>query len=357
MSHINTDDASSIVAAAVSGCSQKKLSLPSHLSTPPPIAWPTLFLACVSLAWYCHTHFRYWTGDLSYSYALVQWCVAAYLCFTPTHDATHSAVASSRAGKGVSKAINAITGRCCAIPLCAPFDAFRYLHLQHHKYTNVAGKDPDLWSSLPPSLVSLVDTTQHSSTAFFYFAQVIVVFVMPLKWVTQLHSYIVHYVRHRAERPLSEVVESYAMMAVQVFYPLISLALYGKESNAFWCYALPGYLAVGFLACSFDYLPHRPHSTTDIYQSTNVTALYASPSASHKNKTTVQRTSSYIASPLTWPMLYQNYHVIHHLYPWIPFYRYSAVWSELEDKLLGAGVSVVPLLPIGLPRTKVGGKS
>ncbi|CUG91797.1 delta(12)-fatty acid dehydrogenase, putative [Bodo saltans] len=340
------------VNSEVTGCNQKKLPLPAHLSTPPVIAWPTLLLALLSCSWYGYTHFRYfYSGGITYQSALAQWFVAAYLCFTPTHDATHDAVASSRAGKRLSKGINAAVGRCCALPLCAPFYAFRFLHLQHHKYTNVVGKDPDLWSSLPPSLNSLMEASaMNSSSLQFVLGHLVVMIVMPFKWVTQLYSYIFHYVRHRAERPTSEVIESYVMMLIQVFYPLISLGLYGRESHAFWCYALPGYLAIGLLACSFDYLPHRPHGTTDIYQGTNLTALF---STTTNNRTGSRRSTSYITSPLTWPMLYQNYHVIHHLYPWIPFYRYSTVWTALEEQLLDAGVPIVPLLPVGLPRSKV----
>lgn len=339
--------AQSLSPPSVYGCSQKKVPLPGQLSVPPTFAWPTLLLAAVGLGWYAATHARYYSGDVPYLSALLQWTVSAYLCFTPTHDAVHDAVASSRAGKRLGRAINSITGRLCALPLCAPFYAFRYLHLQHHKYTNVVGKDPDLWSSLSPSLHRFLERCASAGFIPSACAQLVVVGVMLLKWITQTFAYLAHYWRHRSERPRDEVCETFVMAAVQVLYPLVSLVLHGAQSWAFWCYALPGYLSICFLACTFDYIPHRPHGTTDIYRGTSVTALYAT------KPTKAGSAPYYITSPLTWPMLYQNYHIVHHLYPWVPFYRYSAVWKEMETQLVSEGVPIVPLLPLAIPSLSV----
>jgi ring-1,2-phenylacetyl-CoA epoxidase subunit PaaE len=32
--------------------------------------------------------------------------------------------------------------------------------------------------------------------------------------------------------------------------------------------------------------------------------------------------------------LYQNYHLVHHLHPAVPFYRYIAVWRRNEERYL-----------------------
>lgn len=37
---------------------------------------------------------------------------------------------------------------------------------------------------------------------------------------------------------------------------------------------------------------------------------------------------------LTPAMLYQNYHLVHHLHPIVPFYRYIAVWRRNEEEYL-----------------------
>jgi len=143
---------------------------------------------------------------------------------------------------------------------------------------------------------------------------------------------------------VAEVQETVLTTIISVGYPLISLVRFGSASYAFWCYALPGYVAIGFLAMMFDYIPHRPHGTTNIYQGTNLTALYRTTTTSdHGGQGTVMM--SYVTAPLSPLMLWQNYHVVHHLYPWIPFYRYAKVWTAMEKEMLAAGVPVVPLLP------------
>lgn len=38
-------------------------------------------------------------------------------------------------------------------------------------------------------------------------------------------------------------------------------------------------------------------------------------------------------SPL---MLYQNYHLVHHLHPTVPFYRYLQVWRRHESRYVDA---------------------
>jgi len=159
----------------VYGCSQEKLPISPELSQPPAHAWPTLCLAMFSVSMYIVTHIAYATGWLtSYPTAVVLWSISAYLSFTPMHDAAHGAIASSQSSYRVL--LNMLVGRVCGYTLCAPFVAFRYLHLQHHKYTNVPGKDPDLYSSLSPlamnsswlAMLVYADDLRHSSVVVHY---------------------------------------------------------------------------------------------------------------------------------------------------------------------------------------------
>ena len=52
---------------------------------------------------------------------------------------------------------------------------------------------------------------------------------------------------------------------------------------------------------------------------------------------------------LTPVLLYQNYHLVHHLYPLAPFYRYIRLWKMAEEYHL----SHQPLLmtPLGKEKT------
>lgn len=325
---------------------QEKIPFPRDAVPIVPVAYPTILLAFCALLTYGATHYLYHVDVIGYGVALGMWMVSAYVSFTPMHDASHASIATRSSGL---RWINDVVGHLCSLPLAAPYAAFRYLHLQHHKYTNIPGYDPDMWSS-------------QLSTDYPY--------LLPLHWWTQSHSYIVHYVRDgilRQKRPISEVVQVIAVLAVIYVYPYISLIMYGFESFAFWCYYFPGSLAIMFLAFVFDYIPHRPHGTTDVYKASLVTSLSGNTTTHNNNnnnnaddlqkcdenpQTNKQnKNGDELITPLTPILLYQNYHAMHHLYPWVPFYQYSPVWYALQDQFRSKGVRVRSLFPIFVDRT------
>ena len=60
--------------------------------------------------------------------------------------------------------------------------------------------------------------------------------------------------------------------------------------------------------------------------------------------TSVVSVMNEVTWPLTWPLLHQNYHNIHHLWPYIPFYYYSDVWVAYRNELMDLGTDIRPLL-------------
>jgi fatty acid desaturase len=71
------------------------------------------------------------------------------------------------------------------------------------------------------------------------------------------------------------------------------------------------------LGWAFDYLPHchlRPEAEASRFRAT-------------RNRIGFE----WAVTPLT---LYQNYHLVHHLHPRVPFYRYIAVWRRREREYL-----------------------
>ena len=87
--------------------------------------------------------------------------------------------------------------------------------------------------------------------------------------------------------------------------------------------------STSFLMYLFDYLPHRPHMVThvsDPFMVTNVTTFL-------KERTV-----------LAVPMINQDLHNIHHLYPFLPFYTYGGVWRKHMDELVAKGIRVQPLV-------------
>ena len=97
----------------------------------------------------------------------------------------------------------------------------------------------------------------------------------------------------------------------------VLLALTGLFAYfAGWIYPLvlwvgPALCALALLAFAFDWLPHHPHTNRERYRDTNVILFPG----------------------LTFVLLSQNYHLIHHLYPTIPFYSYGRVFRKLRPFL------------------------
>ena len=81
---------------------------------------------------------------------------------------------------------------------------------------------------------------------------------------------------------------------------------YGSTPNK-----APGYYG------SFDYLPH--------------TRLHHTPSEDRFRTTRNRVGGERLLSPL---LLYQNYHLVHHLHPSVPFYRYITAWQRNEEAYL-----------------------
>lgn len=256
------------------------------LSQRPVVAWPTVILLLGAYALYGCSVFAYVQGAMPLLWAIVLNTVAAYLSFTPAHEASHNTVSTHRR-------LNEWVGRLStALQSPVPFfRTFRYIHMQHHRFTNDRDRDPDIYVGTGPA------------------------WLLPLKWATLDLSYFFYYFRPSVfrTRPLSERRELFlALMFGMVIFALVALA--GWVEYYLLLFFLPTRITVVILALTFDFLPHYPHqmlATDDPYQST-------------KNRTGMK----WLLTPL---LLYQNYHLVHHLYPTVPFYRYIKVWRARKQ--------------------------
>ncbi|MDX2009234.1 MAG: fatty acid desaturase [Myxococcaceae bacterium] len=254
--------------------------------TVPAIAWPTLMLAALALSLWSLGLALVATG--AFGLGLTAMTLGAYLAFTPLHDATHKAVAAKHPW------LNDAIGRLAVVPLFGPYLAFKFVHLEHHAHTNDPAKDPDHYSARGPKGL------------------------LPLRWMTQdLHYYALYL---RAGRPPAEVADVVISLTLLVGAVALLVATgYGLVALA---WLVSSRLALGLLAFAFDYLPHRPH-------------------------TVLQRDDRFRATTmrlgLPWQVLLvnQSHHLVHHLQPQVPFYKYPAVWEAQEAELRARGAIVV----------------
>lgn len=260
----------------------------AQLLRAPRVAWPTILLALGVVTGWLAVVILSIQGVLPPALGVVTATVIAYVAFTPMHDASHRSVARHRG-------VNDLIGRLAGLPLLAPFPAFRAMHLAHHKHTNEVGDDPDMWSGTGPG------------------------WLLPLRWLTQDLHYYARFLREPERFARREKVEIGLVMLAIAALALAAVAT-GHGLDVLLFVFVPARLATAALAFAFDYLPHRPHTTTskeDRFRATHVLG----------------------GRWLTPLLLGQNYHLIHHLYPGVPFFRYGAVWWAQREELIAKGAT------------------
>jgi fatty acid desaturase len=247
----------------------------------PAVAWPTIILLVVSFVIFSVATIAHIEGALPLSWAILFNTIAAYMSFTPAHEASHGSVSANRT-------LNDWVGRLATV-LQSPvpfFRAFRYIHMQHHRFTNDKTKDPDLYVGSGPG------------------------WLLPLKWTTLDINYLYRYLNPSVfmKRPKSERREMLlALLFAAVVLTVISAN--GWLNYYLLLFLIPGRITAIFLAITFDFLPHYPHQAQAKDQPFQCTS----------NRVGME----WLLTPV---LLFQNYHLVHHLYPTVPFYRYLKIW-------------------------------
>jgi beta-carotene hydroxylase len=213
------------------------------------------------------------------------WCcfsmnvLALHLSGTVIHDASHNSAHSNRI-------INAILGHASALMLGFAFPVFTRVHLQHHSHVNDPENDPDHFVSTGGPLWLI-------AARFFY------------------HE--VFFFKRRLWRKY-ELLEWFlsrlflvTIVAVAIHYDFI-----GYVMNFWFVPALVVGIALGLF---FDYLPHRPFKERNRWKNARV----------------------YPSKVLNLLILGQNYHLVHHLWPSIPWYRYQPAYYAAKPVLDARG--------------------
>lgn len=260
-----------------------------------PFPLPGLAVAVVGLAVFGGLGVAAAQGLVPWWLAVPFQALAAYACFTPLHDASHRAISNS-------PVLDDLIGWCCGVPLFAPLPAFRHLHLAHHAATNDPLADPDMWSGRARTRLARV-----------------------LRWSIKDLHYVARYLAVASRRPRREVVAS-ALGLVAIWGTAIGLAIAGHALEVVVLWLVPSRLAILALSIGFDWLPHQPRDVRGIDDPYRATVVHE------------QRW-------LTPLLLAQNYHLVHHLFPGVPFYRYGLVYRTLREELLARGARVHGVVP------------
>lgn len=252
----------------------------------PDIAWPTVMLLAAAYTIFGASTFAYVDGALPLYWAIVFNAIASYLAFTVAHDATHSAVCANRRW-------NDWAGRA-GTALLEPgpfFLLFRFIHMKHHRFTNDHAKDPDVYCGTGPK------------------------WLLPFKWLTLDVVYFKYYFKPDAfkKRPESERREFY-LSVLFAGAVITTVTLAGWLGYYLLLFFIPTRIAKLFIAFAFDFLPHYPHlanAKDEPYRCTS-------------NRVGME----WLLTPV---LIYQNYHLVHHLYPTAPFYRNIKIWNAKKN--------------------------
>ena len=255
---------------------QKPLTIPpKELLSPPGDFNPTLLMFLVVVMMLVLSNFGYWLWEWPHWLCFSINTLALHCSGTIIHDACHQSAHRNRI-------VNAILGHCSALILAFAFPVFTRVHLQHHSNVNDPSDDPDHYVSTGGPLWLIAVRFLYHEVFFF---------------------------QRRLWRNY-ELLEWFIsrLIIITIVYISVQYHFLGYILN-FWF--IPAFLVGITLGLFFDYLPHRPFVERNRWKNARV----------------------YPGKVLNILILGQNYHLIHHLWPSIPWYNYQPTYYLMKPLL------------------------
>ena len=210
--------------------------------------------------------------------------------FTLEHECTHKTpFASPR--------LNEAVGHLCGAVLIVPFRWFRYFHLAHHRWTNIAGRDPELAAPKPATRGAWL---WHVSGVPHWRAMIGV--TLRLAAGRERGDYLPEQARAGAAREARLLLALYGLVALSIIASPLAL----------WLWVVPMLIGQPFLRL---YLLAE-HGDCD-----HVTEMFA-------NTRTTFTTRAVLF--LAWNM---PYHTEHHVWPMVPFHRLPDLHRRMKAHL------------------------
>src|SRR6201993_82100 len=271
-------------------------ALPDPGERVPTLSWPIVGIFTCAVAVFGASTWASLTDALPAIATIAASSAAIFVLFTVLHDASHYSISSHRW-------VNVAFGRGAMFfvsPLIS-FKSFSFIHIEHHRNTNDGAFDPDHFVSAAPW------------------------WQLPIRFPAMDLPYISFLVRNLRRRPRAEILETTALMTFSVTV-IVWAAFTGNLWMLAVIYLIPERVAMFVLAWWFDWLPH--HDLEDTQRENRYRATRARVGL------------EWLYTPL---MLSQNYHLVHHLHPSVPFYRYVKTWRRNEEAYLehNAAISTV----------------
>jgi beta-carotene hydroxylase len=264
----------------------------------PDFAWPTLVLeAGLFLVFAAAT-------ALAVAGAIPLWLAAAintvfiYAIYTVVHEAVHSSISARRKDL---RWIDAPAGMLACMPLWLFFHHHRKSHRVHHARTNEED-DPDIYAR-----------GSFLGWCLWRLPRTLLAYFNPL----QLRRECRRFGLTARERRIT--MAGFAAQAAVIF----ALIATGHGYRLLVLWFIPWWIGQSVMLTLFTWTPHHDHSETGRYRSTRVSL---------------------------WPggnalLLGQGYHLIHHMIPSVPWYRYERTFREMRPLLERQGVRIEGFWP------------
>lgn len=217
--------------------------------------------------------------------------ISLSLVYLPTHDAQHDIIA--RPGQKL-RWLNELVGHATSWLIVFPFNVLRVTHLDHHRHANDPKLDPDYSSTATGPWHALWRTVRERQSDG-----------------RKQHDYMASLERNgRQDLILLSLVYKLGFLGI-----LFALAWSGYALEAFFLWWLPYHMAVSYLVFFLSWAPHHPGDNQDRYGNTR----------SWKSKV------GNIGS------MGMQFHIVHHLHPYIPLDRTPAAYREMRPILEARG--------------------
>ncbi len=268
-------------------------ALPDPGESVPRLALPTVGIFLGALTAFVLSTTGYINGWTPIWVTIPINAAVTFVMFTVVHDASHYSISSTRW-------VNGLFGRLAWLfvgPVVA-FPSFGYIHIQHHRHSNDDDQDPDTFAS-------------HGSW-----------WGLPFRWSMVEYFYLKYYLPRARSRPVAEVAETLVMLTLSLTGLTVAIV-----TGNFWplavVFLIPQRIGLTVLAWWFDWLPH--HGLKDTQRTNRYRAT--------RNRVGAE----WLFTPV---LLSQNYHLVHHLHPSVPFYRYLRTWKRNEEAYLERNAAI-----------------
>jgi beta-carotene hydroxylase len=286
-------------AIGISHAEEKRIAL----ALSPPVSWPTLALAVILPSTLLAVM------GLGLVRALPLWAcmpilaAVSYAHYTLVHESIHGNVVG--APKSLAW-INTVVGWIGSLGMGAGWPALQRTHLLHHSHTNTE-RDPDI--TVKGTLVQLL---------------VKWLAMVPMSLLPMFALRFINAERYKRIGTILSPAEIAQVSAVTLFSWALLIAAIATDRVADWLmlWFLPTRLGILILNIFFQWLPHHPFDSTERYHNTRVSL---------------------------WPggtilLLQQNLHLMHHLWPSVPFYSYHRLFRALRPVLVAEGSRIEGLM-------------